>query len=129
MTHPVRLQLSRKRGFDLQAWSRGVNGLAAVNVARPGPFGNPFTVAEETKAFGCRKAIAHLLAVSSFRRWLSATDESFESSHVYDGMKQQRDTLLLRLPELRGRNLACFCSHDFCCHADVLLKLANAEAA
>lgn len=41
---PVRLQLSRAKGFNLQALSREVNGLAAVNVARPSKWGNPFTV-------------------------------------------------------------------------------------
>lgn len=29
--------------------------------------------------------------------------------------------------ELTGKNLACFCSLDHPCHADVLLKLANPE--
>jgi hypothetical protein len=29
--------------------------------------------------------------------------------------------------ELRGKNLACFCPLDQPCHADVLLKIANAE--
>ena len=42
MTIPIRLQLSRRAGFDLQALSRASNGLPAVNVARPGLFGNPF---------------------------------------------------------------------------------------
>jgi hypothetical protein len=32
---PVRLQLSRRKGFDLQVWSREVNGLDVVNCARP----------------------------------------------------------------------------------------------
>jgi hypothetical protein len=39
---PVRLRLSRRKGFDLQALSRATNGLPAVNVARPSRFGNPF---------------------------------------------------------------------------------------
>ena len=30
-----------------------------------------------------------------------------------------------RLPELRGKNLACWCPLDQPCHADVLLELAN----
>lgn len=30
--------------------------------------------------------------------------------------------------ELRGKNLACWCALDQPCHADVLLKLANAGA-
>lgn len=42
-TQPVRLQLSRRKGFDLQKHSRAVNGLTAVNCARPGKWGNPFT--------------------------------------------------------------------------------------
>lgn len=31
----------------------------------------------------------------------------------------------LDLSTLRGKNLACFCSQDHPCHADVLLELAN----
>lgn len=34
MTVPVRLQLSRRKGFDLQALSQATNGLSAANVAR-----------------------------------------------------------------------------------------------
>lgn len=30
-----------------------------------------------------------------------------------------------RVKELRGKNLACWCSLDQPCHADVLLELAN----
>ena len=47
MTRPVRLQLSRRKGFDLQAWSREVNGLPAVSVARPTKWGNPFPVCKD----------------------------------------------------------------------------------
>ena len=36
MTMPIRLRLSRARGFDLQAHSGETNGVEAVNVARPG---------------------------------------------------------------------------------------------
>lgn len=34
-----------------------------------------------------------------------------------------------RLPDLRGKNLACWCPLDQPCHADVLLELANAPEA
>jgi len=34
--------------------------------------------------------------------------------------------LLAALPELRGKDLVCWCS-PLPCHADVLLELANAE--
>jgi hypothetical protein len=33
--------------------------------------------------------------------------------------------LISALPELRGKNLACFCPLDQPCHADVLLEIAN----
>ena len=39
---PVRLRLSRAKGFNLQALSQATNGLPAVNVARPSKWGNPF---------------------------------------------------------------------------------------
>ncbi len=35
MIRPIRLQLSRQKGFNLQEISRAANGLEAVNVARP----------------------------------------------------------------------------------------------
>lgn len=129
MTKPVRLQLSRRKGFDLQAWSRKINGLPATKVTRPGPFGNPFPVATMAEVFDCRKHSAHHYAVTHFRRWLAAPDESFEPLHEYDGQKDERDSLLRHLPELRGRNLACFCAPEFDCHADVLLELANTAEA
>lgn len=44
MTRPVRLRLSRKKGFDLQKLSRETNGLPARVVARPSQYGNPFKV-------------------------------------------------------------------------------------
>lgn len=38
---PVRLQLSRRKGFNLQALSLATNGLPAVSVAKPSKWGNP----------------------------------------------------------------------------------------
>lgn len=35
MTAPVRMRLSRAKGFDLQKASLTLNGLPAVNTARP----------------------------------------------------------------------------------------------
>ena len=40
MIAPVRMRLSRAKGFNLQAASRAINGLPAVNCARPGKWGN-----------------------------------------------------------------------------------------
>jgi len=97
---PVRLQLSRKAGFDLQKLSRSTNGLAAFNVARPSKFGNPFRVTPTTSPER---------AVARYRAW------AWESSTL------RMDTLL----QLRGKNLACWCKPGAPCHADVLLDLAN----
>ena len=44
MTAPVRLQLSRRKGFNLQEWSREVNGLDAVKVDRTTMWGNRWKV-------------------------------------------------------------------------------------
>ena len=40
---------------------------------------------------------------------------------------ERADWLRAHLPELRGKNLACFCPLDQPCHADVLLELANKD--
>ena len=40
-------------------------------------------------------------------------------------MKSSEDTLRIMLSSLRGKNLACWCSLDQPCHADVLLEFAN----
>jgi hypothetical protein len=96
---PVRLQLSRKRGFSLQALSLATNGLPAVNVARPGRHGNGFRVG----ILGIRTQAE---AVSLFR-----------GAHTPLPRWQAN--------ELRGNNLACWCGLDAPCHADALLDLAN----
>lgn len=51
-----------------------------------------------------------------FREWLT------DSTHP--------NAIAMRaaLPQLRGRDLACWCALDAPCHADVLLELANAPA-
>lgn len=45
---------------------------------------------------------------------------------MVDCLERWRDRVETRLPELRGRDLACWCPLDRPCHADVLLELANA---
>ena len=122
MTRPVRLQLRRSRGFDLQAASRALNGLPAVVVSRPSPFGNPFTfeaVIEEGLA--ADKAEARKIAVQRFEDWIGGGDRWWRGPES----ELRRAEILSRLPELEGRNLACWCPLDGPCHADALLRLAN----
>lgn len=45
---------------------------------------------------------------------------------VRAALETRRQAILARLPELRGRDLACWCPPGCPCHADVLLELANA---
>jgi len=100
---PVRIQRRRVKG-----WRMPANTLC---VTRPGVFGNPFG--------GDRNE-----AVRAYRAWLKGEP----TGHLYAALdKGHRDEVLRRLPELRGKNLACFCDFSGPCHADVLLEVANAD--
>jgi hypothetical protein len=94
----------------------------AVYVGRPTAFGNPFTS-------GTRRQL-----VEDFLFWLQTAPGVDPHDHEFrapgfetsDESRNARDRLLARLPELRGRDLACWCPLDGKpCHADVLLDLAN----
>jgi hypothetical protein len=98
MSAPVRLQLSRRKGYRLQDHSQACNGLPAVNVARPSKWGNPYKIGT------CLIPDARA-AVDAFSANLP---------------------MCLDVSDLRGKNLACWCSLGQPCHADVLLRLANA---
>jgi hypothetical protein len=98
MTIPVRLRLRRTKGFNLQALSRSVNGLPAINVARSSRWGNPFEVATDATPEERAEAV-----------------ERFRCETVPT----------LDLAPLASKNLACYCRLDQVCHADVLLRLAN----
>ena len=147
MTAPIRLRLSRARSFDLQAASRAINGLPAVNVARPGRWGNPFNFRDPSfcwiaLAYGCRGDAAgrQEASVKAFREWISPSEgrqtQLMEQRVVMEsGGKQVQigagfsvgpapDLADVRR-ELEGKNLACWCEDDSCCHADVYLKIAN----
>jgi hypothetical protein len=114
VTQPVRLQLSRVKGFNLQALSRATNGLDAVVVSRPSRWGNPHRVAPAFVSRGVsfpavsQRGAVHLFA-EDWRRLLELRPEQARAD----------------LDELRGKNLACWCKPGEPCHADVLLELAN----
>lgn len=118
MVTPVRLQLSRRKGFDLQKLSLAINGLPAVKVCRPGPWGNPFVVTEKVRAGAITGGFYFAVptvedAVECFREMLAFA----EGAHA--------DWLRAHLHELHGKNLACWCKPGEPCHADVLLDLAR----
>ncbi len=103
MSKPVRVQLSRKKGWKMPA--------DTVSVARPGKWGNPFPVGA---AGPCgRKADDREGAVGFFRQMMEDAELRAAAGYPAD------------LSPLRGKNLACWCPLDGPCHADVLLELAN----
>ena len=143
---PVRLQLSRKKGFDLQALSLATNGLPAVNVARPGRWGNPFNFRPSSYcwlalSFGCRGDAAgrQEASVKAFREWIAPDKGQTVAMErgvvIKSGRKKipigprfsvgEAPTREVISDALRGKNLACWCGPGEKCHADVLLELAN----
>lgn len=123
MTQPVRLQISRRKGFDLQALSKAVNGLPAVNVARPGPWGNPVTKQDflDLQAILANagrdplKGTWQEHAVKCFDGWIGGEIPELGKPPTVAEIRSS----------LRGKNLACWCPPGSPCHADVLLALAN----
>jgi hypothetical protein len=105
---PERIQLKCTKGWRLPA--------GAVSVARPTHWSNPFVVGDIDHKTGERIADrAH--AVRLFEaRW-------FGEDQVHRTLMEES-----AIAELRGLDLACWCPLDQPCHADVLLRIANAPA-
>lgn len=113
MDKPIRIQRRRTKGWRLPP--------NTVCVDRGTAFGNPFTVADAKEA-GYRGEQLQAFVVDCFDDWLRGD----RSAWMGEESDAAAELILSRLPELRGRNLACWCPPDSPCHADVLLRLANA---
>jgi hypothetical protein len=109
---PVRLQLRRTKGFNLQVESVKVNGRQAVNCARPGPYGNAYKVDDERSPVeACAAFHADLKT-----RGVILRKPGGAVSVTREQVKEK----------LAGKNLACFCPLDApWCHVDTLLEVAN----
>jgi Domain of unknown function (DUF4326) len=101
---PIRLVLSRRRGFNLQTASRAANGLEAVTVARPSRWGNPFVIGRDGSKDVC---------VARYRRWIGKPAQTA----LREAAKQA----------LQGKNLACWCATGTACQGDVLIEVANSD--
>lgn len=141
---PIRLQLSRAKGFRLQEHSRAVNGLPAVKVDRSTRFGNPCGC---QAPYGCPHSpeFEHYAYASDdgsvppltccvdvFRHYVKTgiAGQPTQTGRLWiaaDGLAgyPRRQKLVENLASLRGLNLACWCKLEARCHADVLLELAN----
>lgn len=106
---PQRIQRRRTKGFKLPD--------NTVYVGRPTKWGNPFKIGDKYSpalevSTDLRVWILcenNKMAVDIFRKWVDTQPEYIEQVKT----------------ELKGKNLACFCSLDQPCHADILLELAN----
>ena len=80
--------------------NKRVDGIppGAVYIGRPSVWGNPFVIGKD----GSRDDV-----IAKYEAWLMT-----------------RPVLLAGLPQLRGKDLVCWCSPAGC-HGDVLVRLAN----
>ena len=114
MSAPRRIQRKRTKGWQMPD--------GAVYVGRPTKWGNPFPFSAAEEAGYTRHG-----AVSAFEDWLAGNPWACGS----DKFEAKRQAILDSLPELRGRDLACWCplvdeeGNPVPCHADVLLEIAN----
>ena len=108
MAEPRRIRLSRAKGWRLPA--------NAVNVARPGKWGNPFIVGKDGTRIQC---------VAMFLQLARGFIDLGGRVPVDDQLSLHR-RLRRSIGELKGKDLACWCALDGePCHGDVLLHLAN----
>lgn len=130
---PVRVQRKRKRG-----WKMPEN---TVSVARPGRWGNPlkimgdFIYIDASYRRGwldpwvilCSGDLDYLLKIY---RAILEIDNNYLNLVPAQNPKDLQYWVnyiptLNYIENLKGKNLACFCSLDSPCHADVLLSFVN----
>lgn len=125
MITPVRIQLSRKAGFNLQTWSKAFNGLHAVKVDRTTRFGNPFAIGREEDLATTRKW--GWVGKPMHRRVINiAADAVAQFAHILIWDEAVHEFVRT---ELGGKNIACWCGLTETCHGDPLLWLANSTPA
>lgn len=101
---PIRIQRKRTKG-----WRMPEN---TVYVGRPGKWGNPFTV-------GCNASQFSIVLPSV----VETVEQAIECYRYWLDLQIMLNKDFVK--PLKGKNLACFCSLDKPCHADVLLEIAN----
>jgi len=132
---PRRIQRKRTKGWQMPE--------GAVYVGRPTRWGNPWVIGRPTGRIVTDIAEMYLAlevtaqdAAEQFAAWIGnryaiavdmkpygLTREDYRS--LSDQLVRLRARIFDGLPELRGRDLACWCPLDQPCHADTLLEIAN----
>ncbi len=109
VSHAAPIRVHRRR---VKGWKMPAN---TVSVCRPGKYGNPIRV-------GMFKGFTAQNARDNYEQWIKRNPVFYS----YDNAFGKPPTCDEIVSDLRGKNLACFCALDQPCHADVLLKMANA---
>lgn len=107
MTAPARIQLRRSKGCRMPP--------NTVKVDRSTKFGNPFVVG----VHGTNAYCVRLYEILMSGHLCLSTDNQHEQTRSHKFVSRNHHVL-------RGKNLACWCRIGTPCHADVLLKIANA---
>jgi hypothetical protein len=105
---PQRVQRKRSKGWRMPP--------GAIYVGRPSKWGNPFVVG--LISCGCR-------SVGECTHNIMRVGDRAEAVDAFRGIKRSAQRIAEIKRELRGRDLACWCSLKTLCHADVLLEIAN----
>lgn len=132
--HPMRIQLSRAKGWRLPA--------NAMKVDRSTAWGNPFVVGEPSGVFaeghglhGKAEVIVPALTLEQCLKFYRYLIDGYQIPemvpHAGAWSKRfhqrwgQHPTEVTR-SVLRGKTVACWCPIAAPCHADILLEIANA---
>ena len=128
---PVRVQRKRSKG-----WKMPEN---TISVCRPTKWGNPFKI--EINKISIKDPFTNSWVFLtygdiSYTVWLYEMlfKADIQWVHYYE-LRLKHNLFqywhdhftMLKISELKGKNLACFCSLNNSCHADFLLKTVNAE--
>lgn len=134
---PMRVQRSRKKGFNLQEASR--SGLPVKYVGRPTKWGNPLKLIGDAIYIDASHRRKILNPWVLYGHGNDIKDLIYLYIKLWDGIEFSNTDLQywsdkfkeLDLTELKGKDLACFCplvnkKGEYApCHADVLLSLSN----
>lgn len=112
---PKRIQLSRQKG-----WKMPPNTL---KVDRSTRWGNPFSATLIATTF-CNTVTGHFPAPIIYFNEPKGLGRCIDLYIAWLAAKCDTDPQFL-MP-LRGKNLGCWCKPGALCHADVLLRIANA---
>jgi len=110
VARPKRIQRKRTKGWKLPP--------NTIYVGRPTKWGNPFPVGRLLCRESAITLFESLFGIEAEEPW-----DNRERFFLHCG----KDYPVSDVSQLRGKNLACWCSLRELCHADVLLEIANAD--